>query len=68
MKRFVRENAATVLPSLFAMIVVSSLTGGSAGAAYLTAFTCLAVMGWRDKRKESRSKALLDAARSTGNH
>ncbi len=39
---------------LAAMVVASGLTGGSAGAVYLTALACLAMVGWRDKRKESR--------------
>jgi hypothetical protein len=55
MKLFVRENTATVSAMLLAMIGASALTGGNAGAVYLTAIVCLAALAWWDKRKETRS-------------
>ena len=54
MKLFVREDMRIALVILAVMVVASGLTGGSAGAVYLTAIACMAVVGWREKRKESR--------------
>jgi hypothetical protein len=55
MKPFVRENAMAISAMLLAMVAVSALTGGSAGAVYLTAITCAAAAAWWDKRQEPRS-------------
>jgi hypothetical protein len=53
MKLFVRENARLIAAMLVVGVLASGLSGGSAGAVYLAGLACLAVVGWREKRRES---------------
>jgi hypothetical protein len=50
MKLFVGENRS-IIEMLIVTMAVVSLTGGSAGAAYLTPVVCYAFVLWREKRR-----------------
>ena len=66
MKSVVREYGGTVATMVIFTTMVVELSGMSAGIAYLALLVLVAGMIRWDKRHEARSKALLDADRSTG--